>query len=255
MVTAQTTKRSPDLDAAHLTAQLRTHAIDHLTQQPSDQLWLIADGSDLRKPYAKTMPHLMKVRDLKGGLVNGYQTLSVLGLTPQRRGILYHRLFSSKAPDFVSQPAEVQQALETTSKAIASLKPHTAVTWILDRGFDDVAVWRTIWQHNEHLLVRLYHWERLIAFADQTGTWQSGTIAQARAHTALVGRAQTLLEVRKSGQPRPKRQSVTVELRACPLQVSYATNVRRVGEGSTSASRCGCSRCACWRPIWSRGCC
>lgn len=197
----------------------------------------------------------MKVRDLKGGLVNGYQTLSVLGLTPQRRGILYHRLFSSKAPDFVSQPAEVQQALETTSKAIASLKPHTAVTWILDRGFDDVAVWRTIWQPNEHLVVRLYHWERLIAFADQTGAWQSGTIAQARAHTALVGRAQTLLEVRKSGQPRPKRQSVTVELRACPLQVSYATNVRRVGEGSTSASRCGCSRCACWRPIWSRGCC
>jgi hypothetical protein len=65
------------------------------------------------------------MRDLKGGLVNGYQTLSVLALTPQRRGILYYRLFSSKAPDFVNEPAEVQQALQTTNKAIASLKAHT----------------------------------------------------------------------------------------------------------------------------------
>ena len=92
MVTGQTTKRSPDLDASHLTAQLRAHALAHLAEEPSDELWLIADGSDLRKPYAKEMPHLMKVRALQGGLVNGYQTLSVLGLTKQRRGILYHRL-------------------------------------------------------------------------------------------------------------------------------------------------------------------
>src|SRR5262245_11734128 len=118
MVTGVTTKRSPDLDAAHLTAQLRAHALAHLAELPSDELWLIADGSDLRKPYAKEMPHLMKVRALSGGLVPGYQTLTVLGLTQKRRGILYHRLFSSKADDFISEPYEVQTALQTLSTAI-----------------------------------------------------------------------------------------------------------------------------------------
>ena len=88
MVKGETTKRSPDLNAEHLTAQLRTHALAHLGELPSDELWLIGDGSDLRKPYAKAMPHLSKVRALSGGLVNGYQTLTVLGLTQQRRGIL-----------------------------------------------------------------------------------------------------------------------------------------------------------------------
>jgi hypothetical protein len=231
MVTGTTTKRSPDLDADHLTAQLRAHALSHLTELPSDELWLIADGSDLRKPYAKEMPHLMKVRALQGGLVNGYQTLSVLGLTAQRRGILYHRLFSSKADDFVSEPVEVQQALQTTSKAIAPLKADTAVTWILDSGFDDLAVWRTIWEQDEQVVVRVYHLDRLIAFPDQSGGWQSGDIGQALVRLPLLARAQTMLEVRKTGQPKAKRQSVTAEIRAGPIQVTYATNVRRQGDG------------------------
>ena len=231
MVTHKTTKRSPELDAVHLTAQMRTHALAQLAEQKSNELWLIADGSDLRKPYAKEMPHLMKVRALEGGLVNGYQTLTVLGLTEQRRGILYHRLFSSKAPDFVSEPVEVQQALTTTSAAIAPLKADTAVTWILDSGFDDVAVWRTIWEQDEHVVVRLYHLDRLIAFPDGKGGWQSGSIAQALVTLPLLARAQTMLEVRKRGQGRAKRQSVTAEIRAGAIQLSYATNVRRVGDG------------------------
>lgn len=231
MVTGATTKRSPDLDAVHLTAQLRAHALAHLAELPSDELWLIADGSDLRKPYAKEMPHLSRVRALTGGLVNGYQTLSVLGLTEQRRGILYHRLFSSSAPDFLSEPIEVQQALQTTSKAIAPLKSATAVTWILDSGFDDVAVWRTIWEQDEHVVVRVYHLDRLIGFPDQSGGWQSGSIAQALGTLPLLACAQTMLEVRKTGQPRAKRQSVTAEIRAGAIQLTYATNVRRVGDG------------------------
>ena len=65
-----------------------------MAQAPEDELWLIADGSDLRKPYAQEMPALMQVLDLEGHLVPGYRTLKVLGVTPGRRGILYHRLES-----------------------------------------------------------------------------------------------------------------------------------------------------------------
>jgi hypothetical protein len=231
LVSAQTTKRSPNLDADHLTAQLRTTALAHLTEVPSDELWLIADGSDLRKPYAKAMPDLMKVRALDGSLVPGYRTLTVLGLTPQHRGVRYHRLFSSKAPGFVSEPHEVQTALTTVSKAIAPLKEAMPVTWLLDSGFDDVAAWRTIWEQHEHLVCRIAHPERLIEREDGHGGWQASTLAEARPQMTLVARAQTLLEVQKRGQPRPKRQSVTAEILACPIRLTYASNVRRTGAG------------------------
>ena len=45
------------------------------------------------------MPALMPVRALDGDLVPGYRTLNVLGVMPERRGVLYHRLFSSTAAD------------------------------------------------------------------------------------------------------------------------------------------------------------
>lgn len=231
MASGETTKRSPNLNADHLTAQLRSTAIAHLTETPSDELWLIADGSDLRKPYAKAMPYLMKVRALDKSLVPGYRTLTVLGLTPQHRGILYHRLFSSTAPDFVSEPHEVQSALTSVSRAIAALKLRLPVTWILDSGFDDVAVWRTIWEQHEHLICRIAHEERLVELEDGQGGWQADTLAEARKRMALLARAQTLLEVQKRGQGRAKRQTVTAEIRACPIRLTYASNVRRTGVG------------------------
>lgn len=98
----------------------------------------------------------------------GYRTINVIGVTPGRRGLLYHHLFSSQAPDFVSEPAEVQEALQTVSQALTSLKEHKTITWLLDSGFDDVAVWRTIWEAQEHLV---YHLERLVSFEDRHGKW------------------------------------------------------------------------------------
>ena len=64
----------------------------------------------------------------------------------------------------MSEPAEVQEALSTVSQALVSLKEHKTVTWLLDSGFDDVAVWRTIWEQQEHLVSRIYHTDRKVAF-------------------------------------------------------------------------------------------
>ena len=83
----------------HLTKRLREVAME---QAPEEELWLIADSSDLRKPYAEVMPYQMPVCDLDEQLVSGYRTLKVMGLAPGRRGLLYHRLFSSQAPDDVA---------------------------------------------------------------------------------------------------------------------------------------------------------
>jgi hypothetical protein len=230
LASAESTKRS-ELDADHLTKQLREVAVEQLAQAPEDELWLIADSSDLRKPYAEAMPYLMQVRDLDEQLVPGYRTLNVIGLTPGRRGLLYHRLFSSQAPDFVSEPKEVQAALQTVSQALAPLKKEKTVTWLLDSGFDDVAVWRTIWKQQEHVVSRIYHSERKVAFQDRQGQWHEGDIAQARAHLRRLAQVETTMEVKRGKQVRPKKQPVKVTLLACPLRVTYQTNVRRKGPG------------------------
>jgi hypothetical protein len=232
MATGESTKRS-QIDAETLTAALRERGIRHLSGAKTDELWLIADGSDLRKPYAREMPELMLVRELDGKLVPGYRTMNVLGITPSRRGILYHRLFSSKEEEFLSESIEVQKALQKVSQALQELKQRMAVTWIMDSGFDDVAVWRTVWEQNEHLVCRLQHEERLVEYQDEQGQWVQGDIQQARQQLKLVATAWTEMVVRRGRQRRAKRQPLPVEIRACPIRLTYETNVRREGPGET----------------------
>ncbi|MGC9025452.1 MAG: hypothetical protein ACP5NB_11625 [Chloroflexia bacterium] len=119
----------------------------------------------------------MQVRDSEGKLVPGYCTLTALGITPTRRGVLYQRVYSSKEPGFLSESVEVQKALQTVSSALDGLESRMTVTWILDRGFDDIAVWRTIWEQGEHLVCRIDEEGRLVEFRDRRGRWQAGKIA------------------------------------------------------------------------------
>lgn len=226
----ESTKRS-EIDAEHLVGVLCQRGVEQLGQSETEELWLIADQSDLRKPYANEMPDLMQVKDLNGKLVPGYRTLNVLGMTPGRRGILYHRLFSSTAEDFVSEPLEVERGLQQVSRAVTSLKKRMAVSWILDSGFDNVAVWRTVWEQQEHLVCRIYHTERLVAYQTDTGEWKDGDIAQAQQHLRPIARVRTQMVVRRGPQKKEKRQKVTVQIRACRLRLRYNTQVRRSGEG------------------------
>lgn len=228
--TGESTKRSA-IDAEHLAAKLRERGVAQLAESDSDELWLIADPSDLRKLYAQEMENLMQVRALDGDLVPGYRTLNVLGVTQGRRGILYHRLFSSKAEDFVSEPWEVQHALKTVSQAVQPLKEGRPVSWIVDRDFDDVAVWRTIWEQQEHVVCRVLHTERLVAYQRRDGQWKNGDVAAARGHLRPMASTRTEMVVRRGRQKNEKRQRVTVDIRACPLRLTYDTGVRRESGG------------------------
>ena len=88
-------------------------------------------------------------------------------LTKRLREVAVEQL--AQAPEFVSEPAAVQVALQTVSQALAPLKEQKRVTWLLDSGFDDVAVWRTSWEQQEHVVLRIYHTERKVAFQDRQG--------------------------------------------------------------------------------------
>jgi hypothetical protein len=230
MATGESTKRS-QIDAETVTAVLRERGIEHLCEADTDELWLIADGSDLRKPYAREMPDLMQVRDLDGNSVSGYRTLNVVGVTPSRRGVLYHRLFSSVEEDFDSESKEGQCMLQTVSEALTVTKQQMTVSWILDSGFDDIAVWRTVWEQDEHLVCRVKHTERLVTYQNAAGQWEEGDIEQTREHRKLLATAETEMVVRRGRQRRAKKQRIPVEVKACPLRVTYKTNVRREGPG------------------------
>lgn len=227
-VTGESTKRS-EIDAAHLTGELCRRGVEQFGRSEATELWLIGDGSDLRKRYARAMPDLMQVRDLDGQLVPGYRTLNVIGVVPHQRGVLYHRLFSSKEKEFVSESQEVQQMLCTVSQAIAPLKGRMTASWILDSGFDDVAVWRTVWEQDEHVVCRIYHLDRLVEYPLGDGTWVEGDIESGRRRLRLMGQARTEMLVRRGTQKEAKRQTVTAEIRACPLRLTYDANVRREG--------------------------
>ena len=226
----ESTKRSP-IDAETLTAALRERGVAHLAGAQARELWVIPDLSELRKPYAREMPDLMQVLALDGKLVPGYRTLNVLGIVPLQRAVLYHRLFSSQEEDFLSESLEIQTALQTVSQAVQDLKRSMDLTWITDTGFDDVAVWRTVWEQKEHVVCRLKHLERLVEYQDERAQWVAGDIEAARQRLHLLATARTDMVVRRGRQRKAKRQPVRAEIRACPLRLTYQTNVRREGSG------------------------
>jgi Transposase DDE domain len=223
-VNGQTTKRS-DLDAPHLTAALRERTLAHLQAAPPAEVWLIVDGSDLRKPQAHTMQYLDRVPALKGGTVPGYHTLHVIAVVPGYRGLLYQHVFSTHEPGFRSISREVQTALTTVSAAIAAALPDTRVIWIMDAGFDDIAVWRTLWQAGQQVVSRTYHDERRIRYR-QAGLWHEGTLAQATAAARRQVSLETEMEVRLRGQRTAKRQRVTVDVAVCRIAVPYDPSSR-----------------------------
>jgi hypothetical protein len=236
MLRGETTKRS-DLDPDRLAAELQAHGVARLRE--ASDLWVIFDGSDLRKPHAETMDHLQRVKRLAGeGYVNGYRyrTLNAIGLAPHgRRGLLYHRLFSGQAPDLVSEPSETRAAIRSVGTALAPLPAAgAAVAAALARGFDDVAVRGAVGEQDWHPVCRLCHRDRLVQAPDGTGC-QLRSLAPARRRLAHVGAGSV---VRKGGHPRPQRQPVTAAVASTPLLVPWRPGRRTANEGEERTRRC-----------------
>lgn len=230
MARGEATQRS-ELDAAHLMERLRARGVERLADQ--EEVWAIVDPSELRKPYAKEMPNLMRVRALHGeGTVRGYRTLNVLGVgIGGVRALLYHHLFSSRADDFQSESREIQTALETVGEALASKQGK--VTYLMDSQFDDVAVWATIWEQGNHLVCRLKHEERLVQEGSGSAAETGGAVSIDTARQKLQerGRVRTEMLVRKIGQRFTKRQPTTAVISSVPIQVAYRAHTRSLTPG------------------------
>jgi hypothetical protein len=114
--------------------------------------------------------------------------------------------------------------------AIAGLKERMTVSWILDSDFDDIAVWRTIWEQEERVVCRIHHTERLVEYQNGDEEWVEGDVQGARRHLRWLATAETEMVVCRGRRKKAKRQRrVPVEIRACRLWLTYDVNVRREG--------------------------
>ena len=230
MVRGETTKRSP-LDADAIMARLPARGVEQLRDETA--IWVLLDGSDLRKPHARAMQHLQRVKRLSGeGTVPGYRSLDALGVGRQRRGLLYHRLFSSTAPGFKSESDETQQALASIGAALAPLGAD--LTYVMDCGFDDIAVVGAIWQQGHHAVWRVRERDRLVRPAVGAPTCHLVELAP---RLRPLARVATELVVQRAGQPQPKLQRVPVTIAAVPLVLSWQEEVRTRADGAQPAQR------------------
>jgi hypothetical protein len=221
MVDGRSTKNSPDLDEHHIVQRLVQRGVEMLSGD--DEVWVAMDTSDLRKPYATKMPDLMGVLDLNKNVVPGYRLMTALGLGHQARGVLYHHLFSSTSADFKSAPQESFDAVDAVSAAV---QPLTAVvTFLVDRGFDHLALWHRVWHNGHHLVGRIRDLGRVVFRPTPNDRWERTVIQNLAPHLRPLAHVTAEMEVQMVGQKHRYRQNVTARISAVKVQLRYSTTV------------------------------
>ena len=159
---------------------LLANSVQSLVEE--DSLIALHDPSDIRKPYAKALESLGKVRSLDGNIVNGYSTfnsvavdcsgktlklLDSIAYSNGDKAYLNNKDLSAQTKDpetlsvkdkarydFVRLQidsgnchnlAEVTyEQLQRTSEALKESKPERKLVHVLDRYFDDNNVFRFV---------------------------------------------------------------------------------------------------------------
>jgi Transposase DDE domain len=109
-------------------------------------LEIIHDGSDIRKPHSKTLPHLTKVKSLEKQMVNGYNTFNsiVINDLDKQVHLLASTPYSTSDPHYnqaigagFTQNDIVLGQIKQTDEAVKNQFPTVKVRHLFDRGHDD----------------------------------------------------------------------------------------------------------------------
>lgn len=172
------------LDDELINDTLASEAIKQLSNE--DDIYLIHDPSDIRKPYSKKAEILGKVRDLKGNIINGYSTHNIIAITLNSKSVhlISHESYSNKDPKFLK--AELVHKIETeklnedqhdaqeiydsnawynkktltkdriqkVSTQLKEQKQDQKITHIMDREFDDNDYFSTISLQGDDFVIR-----------------------------------------------------------------------------------------------------
>lgn len=113
---------------------------------------LIIDGSDIAKPCSPKMEHIGTVLDGSTGKhADGYQTLGVTALTPERKMpvCVYTRVYSEVEPGFKSENAEMLKALDFLSNHFKKGNIRA-----MDRGYDSRIYYERLMGEKEAFVIR-----------------------------------------------------------------------------------------------------
>lgn len=124
---------------------------------------VIHDGSDIRKPYSKELPHLTKVKSLEKQMVNGYNTFNsiVINDLDKQLHLLASTPYSSSDPNYnqiigagFTQNDIVLGQIKQTDEALKTQFPDVKVRHLLDRGHDDQALFEFVDDLGSTFIVR-----------------------------------------------------------------------------------------------------
>ena len=128
------TRLSRNLARPELRRRVGEAVLDEGSARIGARTLLVLDLSDITKPYAEKMEYLARVRDGSAGVIaEGYWLAQVIGVENEDNAIvpLYSALYSHKAPDFVSENAEILTAVRSVAAACQGRG-----VWVVDRGGD-----------------------------------------------------------------------------------------------------------------------
>ena len=113
---------------------------------------IIVDPTDIRKEYAEKMPYLATIHDGSSGeLATGYSGCMAVACEPRSRKMtpLHLRLWSSEAPDFVSENHQVLNVMRTIHKAAQGRG-----IFVYDRGGDRKTIMHELLDQGSRMVIR-----------------------------------------------------------------------------------------------------
>jgi len=125
----------------------------HGSHRVHEDTLIVIDPTDIRKPYARRMPHLARVRDgSTGELVSGYWACPAIACEPgSRRMIPLHcRLWSSLAPETRSENEQLLGVIDTVADATKGRG-----VYVIDRGGDRGRLFSALLDKQLQFIIRL----------------------------------------------------------------------------------------------------
>lgn len=129
-----------------------------------DRVEVIHDGSDIRKPYSKTLAHLSKVKSLEKQMINGYNTFNsiVINDLDKQIHLLASTPYSTSDPNYnqtigagFNQNDIVFGQIKQTDKAIKTQFDEVKVRHLFDRGHDDQNLFEFVDDLDSTFIVRV----------------------------------------------------------------------------------------------------
>lgn len=151
---------SRQLGRKGLGSMIQKNVLKLASRRIGEDTLLILDPSDIRKKYAKKMEYLSKVHDgSEQEIGSGYWFCKVVATEIKGDGMIpvAMKLYSSDAPDHISENREILDIMEMVSEAT-----DKRGIWVMDRGGDRKDLMYPLSKRDCRFLVRLIGHRHLI---------------------------------------------------------------------------------------------